>query len=279
MPETVATASLPLNTGATHPAGRARRVAGAARRRHARAVAAALARRLPARRHGARSTQRGRRRAAVRESGVPRGEVFVTTKLWNDDQGYDAALRAFDAQPRAARPRRTSTSTSSTGPSPRKRLDSWRALERLFDEKRARAIGVSNFLMPHLEELLAHGARRPGGQPDRADALPAATRHVALCREHGIVVEAYSPLDARHAPRASHGAVDVARLAGTNAGAGAAALGRAARLRRAAEVGHARRASPRTSRSSTSSSTPRRWPASTRSKRGSTTGWDPAEQR
>src|SRR5579863_2394337 len=91
--------------------------------------------------------------AAVRASGLPREQVFVTTKLWNQDQGYDEALRAFDA------------SLARLGldyidlyllhwPVGGKRLDSWRALERLHEERRARAIGVSNFLVPHLEELL-----------------------------------------------------------------------------------------------------------------------------
>lgn len=131
--------------------------------------------------------------AAVRDGGVPREEVFVTTKLWNDDQGYDRALRAFDQ------------SLQRLGldyvdlyllhwPVAGRRLDSWRALERLFAEKRARAIGVSNFLVPHLRELL-----------DRATVVPAVNQieltpflqrrdTVALCAERGVVVESYSPL-------------------------------------------------------------------------------------
>jgi diketogulonate reductase-like aldo/keto reductase len=131
--------------------------------------------------------------AAVRESGIPRGEIFVTTKLWNEDQGYDRALRAFDA------------SLKRLGldyvdlylihwPVQGKRLDSWRALEKLHADKRARSIGVSNFLVPHLEELT-----------DKAQVVPAANQielhpflqrrdTVALCRKLGISVEAYSPL-------------------------------------------------------------------------------------
>jgi len=86
----------------------------------------------------------------LRESGVPRDQVFVTTKLWNDDQGFDSALRAFDA------------SLGRLGleyidlyllhwPVAGQRLESWRALERIHAEKRARAIGVSNFMPSHLE--------------------------------------------------------------------------------------------------------------------------------
>jgi diketogulonate reductase-like aldo/keto reductase len=130
---------------------------------------------------------------AVRESGIPRQQVFVTTKLWNADQGYDSALKAFDA------------SLARLGleyvdlylihwPVPRKRLDSWRALERLHEEKRARAIGVSNFLKPHLEELLARARVVPAA--NQIELTPFLQRRdtVALCRERGIVVEAYSPL-------------------------------------------------------------------------------------
>ncbi|MDB4980998.1 MAG: oxidoreductase of aldo/keto reductase family, subgroup 1 [Myxococcales bacterium] len=131
--------------------------------------------------------------AAVRDSGIPRREIFVTTKLWNDDQGYDSALRAFDA------------SLARLGlddvdlylihwPVAGKRRDSWRALERLFEEKRARAIGVSNFLEPHLRELLADAKHVPA--VNQIELTPFLQRREtrALCAKHGIVVEAYSPL-------------------------------------------------------------------------------------
>lgn len=131
--------------------------------------------------------------AAVRDSGVPRAEIFITTKLWNDDQGYDDALRAFDA------------SLARLGldyvdlyllhwPVAGKRLDSWRALERIHAEKRARAIGVSNFLAPHLGELLARCNVPPA--VDQIELTPFLQRRetVALCKQQGIVIEAYSPL-------------------------------------------------------------------------------------
>jgi diketogulonate reductase-like aldo/keto reductase len=131
--------------------------------------------------------------AAVRTSAVPRAEVFITTKLWNDDQGYDNALRAFDA------------SLARLGldyvdlyllhwPVAGKRLDSWRALERIHAEQRARAIGVSNFLAPHLRELLAHCKVPPS--VDQIELTPFLQRRetTALCKQQGIVIEAYSPL-------------------------------------------------------------------------------------
>jgi diketogulonate reductase-like aldo/keto reductase len=129
----------------------------------------------------------------VRASGVPRGEVFVTTKLWNDDQGYDEGLRAFDA------------SLERLGleyvdlyllhwPVEGKRLDSWRALEKIFHEKRARAIGVSNYLVPHLEELLGKAKVVPAVNQIEVHPFLQQRETRVFCEKHGIVVEAYSPL-------------------------------------------------------------------------------------
>lgn len=150
--------------------------------------------------------------AAVRDSGVAREAVFVTTKLWNADQGYDRALRAFDA------------SLERLGldhvdlylihwPVAGKRLESWRALERIHDEGRARSIGVSNFLAPHLEELLGKATTVPA--VNQIELTPFLQRREtrALCAKHGIVVEAYSPLT--HGKRLDHPVVnDVARRVG-----------------------------------------------------------------
>jgi diketogulonate reductase-like aldo/keto reductase len=131
--------------------------------------------------------------AAVRGSGVAREAVFVTTKLWNADQGFDRALRAFDA------------SLERLGldyvdlylihwPVAGKRLESWRALERIHGEGRARSIGVSNFMVPHLEELLSKATTVPA--VNQIELTPFLQRREtrALCAKHAIVVEAYSPL-------------------------------------------------------------------------------------
>jgi diketogulonate reductase-like aldo/keto reductase len=130
---------------------------------------------------------------ALREVSIPRSEVFVTTKLWNSDQGFDQALKAFDA------------SLARLGleyvdlyllhwPVARLRLDSWRALERLHDEGRARSIGVSNFLLNHLQELL--GKARVAPHVNQLELTPFLQRRdsVKFCRENQIVLEAYSPL-------------------------------------------------------------------------------------
>jgi diketogulonate reductase-like aldo/keto reductase len=131
--------------------------------------------------------------AAVKDSGVPRAEVFVTTKLWNDEQGFDPALRAFDA------------SLERLGleyvdlylihwPVLGKRRDSWRALERIKADGRARAIGVSNFLVPHLEELAASANEPPSVDQIEIHPFLQQRETRAYCKEHDIVVEAYSPL-------------------------------------------------------------------------------------
>jgi diketogulonate reductase-like aldo/keto reductase len=129
----------------------------------------------------------------IRSSEVARENVFVTTKLWNDDQGYDTALRAFDA------------SLARLGleyvdlylihwPVPEKRIDSWRALERIFADKRARAIGVSNFLVSHLEELLGHAKVVPAVNQIEIHPFLQHRETRAFCDAKKIVVEAYSPL-------------------------------------------------------------------------------------
>jgi len=131
--------------------------------------------------------------AAIRESGIPRDEVFVTTKLWNADQGFDEARRAFDR----------SLATLGLGhidlyllhwPVPGRRLESWRAVEGFLADGRARAIGVSNFMPRHLEELLARAKVPPAVNQIEVSPFLQRVETRALCRRHDIVVEAYSPL-------------------------------------------------------------------------------------
>lgn len=129
----------------------------------------------------------------LRASGVPRDEVFVTTKLWNADQGYDSTLRACEASLRALDLDHVDLYLVHW-PVASTRLDSWRAMERLLEEGRCRAIGVSNFMPRHLEELLAHAEVAP--MVDQVEAHPFLQQRAlrSLCARHGIVVEAYSPL-------------------------------------------------------------------------------------
>jgi diketogulonate reductase-like aldo/keto reductase len=132
---------------------------------------------------------------AITASGIARQDLFVTTKLWNSDQGYDATLRAFDA------------SLEKLGleyidlylihwplPSRGKYIDTYRAFEKLYADGRAKAIGVSNFLPEHLEKLI-----------DATSVIPAVNQielhpHLqqdaarAYHAEQGIATEDWSPL-------------------------------------------------------------------------------------
>lgn len=132
---------------------------------------------------------------AVRESGLRRKELFVTTKLWNEDHGYDRALRAFD---------RSLERLGLEGvdlylvhwPVEGARLETWKALERLLEEGRTRAIGVSNYMVHHLDELLASCHVPPAVNQVELHPFNWRSRQelVTFCRERDIVVEAYSPL-------------------------------------------------------------------------------------
>lgn len=130
---------------------------------------------------------------ALRASAVPRSAVFLTSKVWNSDQGYDSTLRAYDASLE-----RLGTEYLDLylihWPVEGSYLDTWRALERLLAEERVRAIGVSNFLVEHLRTLL-----------DASDTVPTVNQYefhprlqqpelLRFCREHRIKPEAWSPL-------------------------------------------------------------------------------------
>lgn len=133
--------------------------------------------------------------AAIRESGIPRDDVFVTTKLAADDHGYDRALRAFDASlDRLGLDTVDLYLIHWPGRGPRR--ESWRALERILEEGRARAIGVSNYLVKHLQELLAEADVVPAVNQIELHPFNGRSRAdvVSLCRDHDIAVEGYAPL-------------------------------------------------------------------------------------
>jgi len=100
--------------------------------------------------------------AAVRASGLPREEVFVTSKLRNGDQGYDQTLLAYDDTcGRLGLDALDLYLIHWPNPSAGLWQDSWRAMERMRDEGRVRAVGVSNFLVEHLEELAGFADQMP----------------------------------------------------------------------------------------------------------------------
>ena len=130
---------------------------------------------------------------AVLDSGVPRKDLFVTTKLWNSDQGYDSTLRACEA------------SLKRLGldyldlylirfPVPKARSESWNAMETLLKQGKCRAVGVSNFTIRHLEELLKEHEARPAVNQVEFHPFLYQKELLEYCRSKGIQVEAYSPL-------------------------------------------------------------------------------------
>jgi methylglyoxal/glyoxal reductase len=124
---------------------------------------------------------------------VRREHVFVTTKLWNSDHGYDEALRAFDASHRRLGLAQIDLFLLHW-PVPERRLHSWRALERILGEGRCRAIGVSNFMVHHLEELLSRAEIPPAVNQIELHPWCQQRDVVAFCEAHRIAIVAYSPL-------------------------------------------------------------------------------------
>jgi methylglyoxal/glyoxal reductase len=130
---------------------------------------------------------------AIAESDVPREDLFITTKVWNTDQGYEEALSAFDA------------SLELLGldyvdlylvhwPVPGKYKETWRALEKIYEDGRAKAIGVSNFKKHHLEDLIADAKIKP--MVNQVEYHPRLTQEDLLtyCKQQGIQLEAWRPL-------------------------------------------------------------------------------------
>jgi 2,5-diketo-D-gluconate reductase A len=133
--------------------------------------------------------------AALRRSGLPRDQVFVTTKVWNDDQGYDRTLAAFDASLARLRLDHVDLYLIHWPTPARDRyVDTWRALEKIAAEGRARAIGVSNFKVPHLQRLLDETGTVPAVNQVELHPYLAQAPLRAFHAEHGIVTEAWSPL-------------------------------------------------------------------------------------
>jgi diketogulonate reductase-like aldo/keto reductase len=130
---------------------------------------------------------------AIKDSGIPREEIFVATKLWNDDQGFDKTLRAFEKS--------LSQLQSSYvdlylihWPVPEKRLQSWRALQEIYVQQKARAIGLSNFLIRHLKELRSSSDVLPAVNQIELHPFLYDKELIDYCESSEIAVEAYSPL-------------------------------------------------------------------------------------
>ncbi|MBM7684629.1 MAG: aldo/keto reductase [Epulopiscium sp.] len=129
---------------------------------------------------------------AMKNSGVKREEIFLTSKVWNSDQGYDSTLRAFEASLK-----RLDTNYLDLylihWPKPLNK-ETWRALEKLYKEKRVRAIGVSNFKVYHLEELMESCEIVPMVNQVEYHPRLQQTDLLEFCKKHNIQLEAWGPL-------------------------------------------------------------------------------------
>ncbi|MGR6896937.1 aldo/keto reductase [Rummeliibacillus sp. BSL5] len=132
-------------------------------------------------------------REGLKEAGISRDELFVTSKVWNDDLGYESTLEAYE------------TSLKKLGldyldlylihwPVEGKYKDAWRALETLYKDGRVKAIGMSNFQIHHLEDLMKDAEVKP--MINQVECHPRLTQKdlKSFCQEHGIQLEAWSPL-------------------------------------------------------------------------------------
>jgi 2,5-diketo-D-gluconate reductase A len=132
---------------------------------------------------------------AVRDSGVPREDLFITTKLWNTDHEYDQALRAFDAS-LARLDLEYVDLYLIHWPVPKqdKYVDAWRALEKIYADGRAKAVGVSNFTVENLTKVIDTGSVVPAVNQIELHPRLIQAELRAFDAEHGIATEAWSPL-------------------------------------------------------------------------------------
>jgi 2,5-diketo-D-gluconate reductase A len=132
---------------------------------------------------------------AIANSGLARDGVFVTTKLWNADHGYDRALRAFDASLRRLRLDMLDLYLIHWPvPSRDRYVETWKALEKLASDGRVRAIGVSNFNAEHLARLMAETGTVPAVNQVELHPRFQQAELRAVHATYGIATEAWSPL-------------------------------------------------------------------------------------
>ncbi len=132
---------------------------------------------------------------AIKKSSIPREELFITTKVWNGDQGYDATLKAFDH------------SLELLGldyldmylihwpvPSKNLYLETWRAMEELYSQGKVKAIGVCNFQISHLDDLITHAVVQPVVDQIELHPYFSQTELRKYGKDHDIAIESWSPI-------------------------------------------------------------------------------------
>ncbi|MGA5678751.1 aldo/keto reductase [Bacillus cereus] len=132
-------------------------------------------------------------RAGIKEAGISREDLFITSKVWNSDQGYETTLAAYEESLKKLELDYLDLYLVHW-PVEGKYKDTWRALETLYNEKRVRAIGVSNFQIHHLQDVMKDAEIKP--MINQVEYHPRLTQKElqAFCKEQGIQMEAWSPL-------------------------------------------------------------------------------------
>ena len=125
--------------------------------------------------------------------GIPREDLFIVSKLWNGDQGYDSTLRAFDQSLKKLDVDYLDMYLIHW-PVAGKYVDSWKAMERLYEEGQIKAIGVSNFMIHHLQDLLSNTEIIPAVNQMEFHPRLIQPELMDYCRQNGIQFEAWSPL-------------------------------------------------------------------------------------
>ena len=130
---------------------------------------------------------------AIRQSGLPRQDIFLTTKVNDSDHGYDQAMRAFESSQRKLNCEYIDLYLIHW-PIRNKRQDTWRALERLYQEGQVRAIGIANYLLPFLDELLPSAVVVPTVNQVEFSPYLFLEDLLQRCQQEKIVLQAYTPL-------------------------------------------------------------------------------------
>lgn len=132
---------------------------------------------------------------SVKKSLIDRKDIFITTKIWNTNQGYDRAIKSFENSLKKFDMDYVDLLLIHwPGQNVERYVDTWRALESIYQRHLARAIGLSNFCIKHLENIFAHCSIAPTvNQVERHPFLNQLDL-IEYCKNHHIVVEAWSPL-------------------------------------------------------------------------------------
>ncbi len=135
--------------------------------------------------------------AAIAESGIPREQIFVTTKIWNGNQAKDKLMPSFENSLRKLRTDYVDMLLIHF-PVTETRAEAWKQLEEIYHSGRANSIGVSNYTVKHLKELLKHAEVIPAVNQVELHVYLQQPELVKFCQDNGIVLEAYSPLAHNH---------------------------------------------------------------------------------